>query len=229
MCGRYALDGNPETIGKRFGLQVTVRQITPHFNVAPGMMMPVIKLEKEPVAVLAKWGLIPFWATDPKIGYKMINARAESLIEKPSFKNPFISQRCLVPASGFYEWRLIDKEKVPYFIRLKKSGLFAFAGLYDIWKDVEGKQLLTFTIITTTPNKLLEPIHNRMPAIIPAESEKDWLNPDNTVDELNRILKPYLEEDLTVYPVSPLVNNPDNDTREISKEIKIFAPHTLFS
>jgi putative SOS response-associated peptidase YedK len=228
MCGRYALDGNPVAIGKRFGLQVSLRQITPHFNVAPGMMMPIIKLEKEPVAVLAKWGLIPFWATDPRIGYRMINARAETLAEKPAFRKPFISRRCLVPASGFYEWRVFDKEKVPYFIRLKDAELFTFAGLYDIWKDVEGKQLLTFTIITTAPNKLMEPIHNRMPAILTPQSEKDWLNPDSAPGKLGEMLKPYPEKDMTAHPISTHVNNPDNDTREIINEIKISSPDTLF-
>jgi putative SOS response-associated peptidase YedK len=151
----------------------------------------------------------------------MINAREETLMEKPSFKRPFISKRCLVPVSGFYEWKHLGNEKTPYFIRLKNAELFSLAGLYETWTDVEERSQLSFTIITTGPNTLMQSIHDRMPVIIPAERESEWLDPANKNPEsLHKLLIPYAADQMFAYPVSALVNNPENDSRDLMREIK---------
>ena len=180
--------------------------------------MPVITRNSPNKAELMRWGLIPFWAKDPRIGYKMINARAEDIQFKPSFRKPIRSQRCLVPTSGFFEWKHVGEEKIPYFIKLKGSDMFAFAGLYDIWKDVEEYPLKSFTIITTSPNSLVESIHNRMPVILDEKFEDIWL--DNTITDVNKVvalLKPYDSSQMEAYPVSMLINNPANDLPEVVK------------
>jgi putative SOS response-associated peptidase YedK len=219
MCGRYGFIPG-ENFYSRFGVQNRLERLEAHYNAAPGMMMPVIVKDKAVETVLMKWGLIPSWAKDPKIGYKMINARAESILEKPSFGRPFARQRCLIPAVGFYEWKTIGDDKVPYFIRLKNTDFFGFAGLYDIWKDTEGYPLQTFTIITTTPNNLLSGIHNRMPVILDKDVENIWL--DRNYQDINKLagyLKPYNEDQMEAYPVSKAVNNPVNDNPEIISKI----------
>ena len=213
MCGRFAFDTDLRQITNRFDAGTNLSSVSRHFNVAPGMQMPIIIRKSPNSAVLARWGLIPFWAKDPKIGYKMINARAEGIAEKPAFRKPFRSQRCLVPATGFYEWRHIDGDKVPYYIHLKTENLFAFAGLYDEWKDVEGRGLTTFTIITTTPNSFMQPIHDRMPVIFDKDEEDAWLDTsfyDLTV--LQNMLDSYPDKRMEAYPVTKAVNNPENDT-----------------
>ena len=159
---------------------------------------------------------MPFWAKDTNIGYKMINARAETLQVKPSFRKALSLQRCIIPAGGFFEWKQVDKEKVPYYIFMKNKELFGFAGLYDVWHDKEGKELKTYTIITTTPNPLVEPIHDRMPAILEKRDEEVWLNPDETEPvRLVKLLHPYPASEMDMYPVSRLVNAPKNDTKEV--------------
>lgn len=162
-------------------------------------------------------GLIPPWAKDEKIGYKMINARAETLTEKPSFRKPLVSKRCIIPADSFYEWKRLDpKTKVPMRIKLKSSNLFAFAGLYEKWNTPEGNPLYTCTIITTKPNELMEDIHDRMPVILTDKNEKEWLNPKNTdPDYLQSLLLPYDANDMEAYQVSSLVNSPKNNSPEL--------------
>ena len=221
MCGRYVLNGSPVDIKTRFQIKSDLPFFRPHFNVTPGMMMPVITADgSENKAVLAKWGLIPSWAKDPNIGYKMINARSETILEKPSYKKPFMEKRCLIPASGFYEWMRLEKEKIPYFIKLKSADIFSMAGIYDIWKDAEGKSLISFTIITTIPNQLMEKIHNRMPVIIPANLENKWLDLNNrNMDDLTGMLISYNGKDMDAYPVSKMVNSPENDSTELIQKI----------
>lgn len=215
MCGRYALATDSEQVKRRFGLK-EAPEVSPRFNVAPGSAMPVILQSDPETAVLARWGLVPFWAKDPKIGYRMINARAESLLAKPAFRRPFASQRCLVPVSGFYEWKTLDepgrKEKIPYYIRVAGESLFAFAGLYDYWTDVEGRKITTFTIITTEPNEKLEKIHNRMPVILPKDKESEWLGRSGQdTAGLSGLLAPFPSARTETYPVSSAVSNPEND------------------
>ncbi|WP_412055474.1 SOS response-associated peptidase [Bacillus inaquosorum] len=157
------------------------------------------------------------WAKDEKIGYKMINARAETLSEKPSFRKPLVSKRCIIPADSFYEWKRLDpKTKIPMRIKLKSSNLFAFAGLYEKWNTPQGNPLYTCTIITTKPNELMEDIHDRMPVILTDENEKEWLNPKNTdLDYLQSLLQPYDPNDMKAYQVSSLVNSPKNNSPEL--------------
>jgi putative SOS response-associated peptidase YedK len=161
---------------------------------------------------LMQWGLIPHWAKDPRIGFQMINARAESVAEKPAYRRPLRRQRCLVPASGFYEWQASSAGKVPYYMYRKDDGLFAFAGLYDIWHDAAGQPVQTFTIITTQPNSLVAPIHTRMPAILSPDTEAIWLDASvHDVTRLTALLRPYPVADLAAHQVSRRVNSVKNN------------------
>jgi len=167
-----------------------------------------------------KWGLVPAWAQDPNIGNRMINARAESLAEKPSFRAAYKRRRCLVLADGFYEWQPTpgSKAKTPMFIRLKSGGPFAFAGLWEAWHLDQADALLSCTIITTTPNALMEKIHNRMPVILKPEAYPLWLDPsEQTPDKLDKLLKPYPASQMTAFAVSRLVNDPKNDSPDCIK------------
>jgi putative SOS response-associated peptidase YedK len=228
MCGRYALVTDSEKIKQRFGLTHSPA-FSARYNVAPGSSMPVVLSENPKTAVLARWGLVPFWAKDPKIGYRMINARAETVTEKPAFRRPFMTKRCLVPASGFYEWKPLRQaqgesihgnkgkpEKVPFHIKLKDDTVFSFAGLYDTWKDAEGMEITTFTIITTTPNETVMNIHDRMPVILEERSESVWLDTKGQDRAaLHRLLKPFPAARVDAYPVSTAVNDPSNDDATI--------------
>jgi putative SOS response-associated peptidase YedK len=224
MCGRFSLT-DIDSIFSRFGVIISKdinKKITPHYNIAPTQKIPVIYKNKnqENKIEFMKWGLVPFWAKDPKIGYKMINARAETLTQKPSFKHLLKSKRCLVPSSGFYEWKRIDERKVPYYIGIKNSKIFSFAGLYDNWKDSVGNELKTFTIITTNSNNTLKPIHNRMPVILEREFEEDWLDvKTHDFDSLKQMLKPYPDDKMIAYAVSTEVNNPSNDNPELIRKV----------
>ncbi len=224
MCGRFSLT-DIDSIFSRFGVIISKdinKKITPHYNIAPTQKIPVIYKNKnqENKIEFMKWGLVPFWAKDPKIGYKMINARAETLTQKPSFKHLLKSKRCLVPSSGFYEWKRIDERKVPYYIGIKNSKIFSFAGLYDNWKDSVGNELKTFTIITTNSNNTLKPIHNRMPVILEREFEEDWLDvKTHDFDSLKQMLKPYPDDKMIAYAVSYEVNNPSNDNPELIRKV----------
>ena len=211
MCGRYTLVLDLTTVLKRFLIQGPHPGLTPQYNIAPTQNAPVILNDGTRAMNLFRWGLIPSWAKDATIGYKLINARAETLEEKASFKRPLQRSRCLVPADGFYEWQVKDKVKIPMRIRLKSHGPFAFAGLWDTWKDAEGKELKTFTIITTGPNEILAPIHNRMPAILRPQDEEMWLDPTADVKHLTQALKPYPAEEMEAYEVSRVVNNARNN------------------
>ena len=220
MCGRYTFVETKE-LKKRFKLLNDVEGLTPRYNVAPGQMMPVIIKKENVVAEVMRWGLIPHWAKDPKIGYRMINARAESLMEKPSWRQPFLTSRCLVPASGFFEWQH-QNGRQPYYIRVKNQPIFAFAGLTDTWLDAENRPLRTFTIITTTANEVVSTLHDRMPVIIRQSDELRWLDPMNQdTESLRQLLKPYTSEETVIYPVTTEVNNPKNDNKSVLKDIEL--------
>jgi putative SOS response-associated peptidase YedK len=189
--------------------------LRPSYNIPPGQDIAIIINDSRNRIVRCRWGFIPSWAEDPKMGYKMINARAESAAEKPSFRNAFRKQRCLVPANGFYEWKKEGKSRIPMYIHLISRKVFGFAGLYNEWTSPEGKQICTTTIITTNANALLEPIHNRMPAIIPREKESVWLEPSMQGKEtLLTLVKTYPSEDMEFKKVSQMVNSPGNDSPE---------------
>ncbi|MNN41756.1 putative SOS response-associated peptidase YedK [compost metagenome] len=168
-----------------------------------------------------RWGLVPSWAKDDKICSKMINARAETITEKPAFNQLLASRRCIIPADGFYEWQQRGNTKQPFRIVMNDGGIFSFAGLYDIWSDPNGNKLSTCTIITTEPNALMADIHNRMPVILRQEDEIEWLDRENTnVPSLLKLLRPYDTNKMRAYPVSSAVGNVRNNSPELLQEVK---------
>ncbi|MFL5807063.1 MAG: SOS response-associated peptidase [Roseiflexaceae bacterium] len=210
MCGRYSFVPNQD-FAERFQVENQQLELLPRYNVAPGQAMPVITRNSPNRVEEMRWGLVPFWAKDPRIGNRMINARAETIAEKPAFRRPLAARRCLVPANGFYEWQRSEEGKLPHYIFLRDTDSFAFAGLYEIWKDDADNVLRTYTIITTTPNALMEPIHNRMPVILGREDEALWLDKAAEIPALLALLRPYPAELMDAYPVSRAVNSPANE------------------
>lgn len=215
MCGRYGFT-KPEKIFDRFGVETYGKDLDlkPRYNVAPSQDMPIVVRHSPNSIDIMRWGLIPFWAKDPKIGNSLINARADGIEKKPAFRKPFKLQRCIVPADGFYEWKETGEGKVPYYFKMKDDSLFGFAGLYDVWRDTRtGKEIKSYTIITTEPNEIVGKVHNRMPVILEKEEENTWLNPDETEpDNLLPLLDPFPSEPIESYEVSKFVNNPRNDS-----------------
>jgi len=211
MCGRFTLTLDEAELVDRFDLKASDAAHTPRFNIAPTQAAPVVLSEMPDRLSVALWGLIPSWAKDPTIGARMINARAETVQEKPSFRTAFKRRRCLVPADGFYEWSKAAATKMPLYIRLKTGEPFALAGLWEVWRPPEGDPVRTFTILTTEPNELLATIHNRMPVILSRENERAWL--DNTAGpvELMAMLQAYPSALMEFYEVSKRVNAPRND------------------
>jgi len=215
MCGRFALATEKNILDMLYDLEIrTGFNLVPRYNVAPSQQVPVVRLSpvdgRRELALL-KWGLVPFWADDPTIGSKMINARAETAAEKPSFRDAFKKRRALVPASGFYEWQKIEGVKQPYYITRQDKSLFSLAGLWETWNK-GSEPLETFTILTTEPNTMVAELHNRMPVIIPHEAYNLWLDPATDLKTLKNMLVPYPENELTLYAVSRLVNSPSNDS-----------------
>ena len=197
----------------------------PRYNIAPSQQVATIRLNPEAAkreCVMLRWVLIPSWAKDPKIGNQCINAKGETVAEKPSFRAAFKKRRCLVIADGFYEWQLQGKQKQPMWIGLKSKRPFAFAGLWEHWKAAEGEPLETCTIITTAPNELMQAIHNRMPVILSPASYDQWLDPTvQQVEPLKALLRPYSGEELMAYPVSTLVNNPRHDVPQCLEPVAV--------
>lgn len=193
MCGRFFLDKIDE-LEDRFELEVsddTLDKLIENFNISPGQNIPVVTRHSPNRLVLMRWGLIPSWSKDAKTGYKMINARVEGIESKPSFRKPLRSQRCLIPASGYYEWKREGKTNTPYSFKPTNSVLIAMAGLYDIWQSPNGQSIHSCAIITTAANNQTKPIHDRMPVILEKDNESAWLDPDITeTSEILSILKP---------------------------------------
>jgi putative SOS response-associated peptidase YedK len=213
MCGRYTLTAEPSAIQELFPFLSIPPEMQPRFNIAPSQPVAVIPNDGKQRLDFFKWGLVPSWAKDPDIGNRLINARAETLAEKPSFRNAFRYHRCLVLADGFYEWRKTNGGKTPMYIQLATKKPFAFAGLWDLWHAPDGSELYSCAIITTQPNQLMEKIHTRMPVILSAENYDIWLNPQpGNPTQLSALLTPYPAELMTAYPVSRLVNNPAVDS-----------------
>lgn len=222
MPERFALYHDLQTLAERFQIESEPTSYEPKYNIAPGQNVPVIiEDEDERKCVIMRWGLVPQWSNDPLIGFQMTNARAETVAQKPDFKNSLRKRRCIVPCSGFYEWKKIDKKtKIPYHIKPENDYFFAFAGLWDTWNK-DGGNLTTFAIITTTPNELIEPIHDRMAVILSKEDEQIWLDPNNqNPDELVSLLKPYPSEEMQAYEISTFVSNAKNEGPECIAPIK---------
>ncbi len=212
MCGRFARIMPIRDIIKAFSVDEVVSDIQPSYNIAPGGGIVII-IQKDGRRILDdfRWGLVPHWAKEPSIGNKMINARSESVHQKPGFRSAFKSRRCLIVASGFYEWKREGRAKIPYYIRLSDRDSFAFAGVHETWTSKDGAELRTCAIITTGSNDIIRPIHDRMPVILPSESERAWLDPATTVENALALLAPYPTEEMNAYQVSALVNSPRND------------------
>lgn len=210
MCGRYTLKTPVEALAEKFGVEETP-DIAPSYNIAPTQDVAAVLSEdgKRKLDVL-HWGLIPSWADDPQIGGRMINARAETVAEKPSFRSAFRHRRCLIPADGFYEWRKTGGGKQPHYIRMGDGSPFAFAGLWERWRN--GREIRSCIIITTGANELVGEVHDRMPVILHPEDYDLWLDPDfDERDPLTTLLKPYPADEMEAYPVSRYVNSPSND------------------
>lgn len=213
MCGRYNIITDADALIEFFDiaiLDIDPEELRPNYNVAPSQNVPVIRgTEAGRELSLLRWGLIPFWAKEPKIGYKMINARAETVATKPAFRAAFKSRRCLIPATGFYEWKQEEKTKKPYNICLKDQGLFSFAGLWEHWEG-EDETIESCTVIVTQADKQVSAIHDRMPVILQREDYDAWIDPEqHDLDKLTALLKPKVK--LTTYPVSTRVNSPRNN------------------
>jgi len=214
MCGRMSATFDAETVAllEKFMITKINQEFGPRYNVAPSQPVPVV-VPGPPTLDMYKWGLIPHWAKDPKIGNKLINARAETLTEKPSFRKAFKQRRCLVLSSGFYEW---DKEKQPHHIQIKDQAIFAFAGLWEEWTSPQGDVIKSCTVITCEPNSFMKKLHNRMPVILESEDYTAWLTSEND-QVLRGMLKPIDSQTMTEYPVSREVNSPRNDSPEVLK------------
>lgn len=215
MCGRYTIIAKAEEIVKRFNVEVP-ESYTPRYNAAPSQNLPIITNQSPEGVSFFHWGLIPEWAKNKSISTKLINARAETLTEKPSFKNSLKQRRCLVLSNGFYEWKQSSKKsKVPYWIHLASKELFAFAGLWESYEDEAQKPVFTFTIVTTKANSTISRIHERMPVILKPNSEKIWLSSEVTTEEHLSLLKPYDEKEMAFYSISPMVNAVANDNPQL--------------
>ena len=215
MCGRYTIIAKAEEIEKRFNVEVP-ESYAPRYNAAPTQILPVITNESPGGLSFFHWGLIPQWAKNKSISSKLINARLETLAAKASFKNALKLRRCLIITDGFYEWkRSSKKSKVPYRILLNTKELFAFAGLWEAFEDEDQNTVHTFTIITTTANALISKIHERMPVILEPESEQAWLSSEVSTEHHLSLLKPYPEQNMNHYTISPMVNNVNNDNPQL--------------
>ena len=212
MCGRYTLSTPAGDLAQKFGVVGGTPSLQPRYNVAPTQEVAAVlaggggrRLE------LLRWGLIPSWAKDPEIGNRMINARAETVAEKPSFRKAFRQRRCLIPADGFYEWQKTNNGKQPFYIRMKDGSPFAFAGLWESW-HADDEDVRSCAIITTGANEVVGEVHGRMPVILAPEDHDLWLDPDfDETDPLASLLKPYPPDAMEAYPVSRFVNSPRND------------------
>jgi len=218
MCGRFCLAVNPQQLREVFENFTFPDQFVPRFNIAPTQPVLAIPNDAKSKADFFLWGLIPSWSKDPSIANKLINARGETLAEKPSFRGGFKYKRCLILADGFYEWKAQPgtKTKTPYFIHMKDRKPFALAGLWDEWQSPDGGTLRTCTIITTEPNDLMKSLHNRMPVILHPKDYADWLDPaPRAPDSLLHLIKSFPIDNMSAYAVSTLVNSPGNDRAEL--------------
>lgn len=223
MCGRFTLTESGQVLMEELGLTWIPEDFRPRYNIAPSQLILAARDGDEGrKAAMLKWGLVPSWAKDPSIGNKMINARSETVGEKPSFRRAFDRRRCIIPADGFYEWRKEGKTKIPVRFRLRDGRPFAFAGLWEAWRPPggDGEPLFTCTILTTTANELVQPVHDRMPVILSQESLDLWLDRDVPGQGVTSLLRPYPAEEMEAYEVSTRVNSVVNDDPECIRPIQ---------
>ncbi|WP_141994753.1 SOS response-associated peptidase [Bacillus sp. B4EP4a] len=222
MCGRFTLFTDIEEIKDRFDIQGSFdEEYQFSYNIAPSQsVLSVINDGAMNRLGYLRWGLIPFWAKDEKVGYKMINARAETIAEKASFKNAYKKKRCLIIADSFYEWKKTPERKIPMRIKLKNHAPFGMAGIWESWKSPEGRSIYTCSVITTVPNELMTSIHDRMPVILKPEDEKDWLNPSiNDPAYLQQYLKSFDSEQMEAFEVSTDVNSTKKNSPNLIQQI----------
>lgn len=211
MCGRFALYSPIKRVSEEFSAHRIVSSLSPSYNIAPSHHVVAIFRETEVTLGQCQWGFVPHWAKDPSVGYKMINARAETVADKPSFRDAFRKKRCIIAADGFYEWKKIGKQKTPMYVRLRSRNPFGFAGFCSTRSTDEGDEC-TCTIITTGANTLLEDVHDRMPVILPKKDYTLWLDPGlHDVNTLQELLVPFPSEEMEYFPVSPRVNSPSHN------------------
>ena len=219
MCGRFSRRATRRNVADHFGLNVrNVPEFVESWNIAPSTFQPVIRLDRDGhrEAALMRWGLVPFWAASEKHGLSTINAKAEEVATKPMWREAFRRRRCLVPADAFYEWQKLDaKSKQPWAIALKDDGLYSFAGLWERWNPKDSLPLETFAIITTDPNELVEPLHNRMPAILEPKDYARWLDTSDAARLPLDLLRPFPAERMKAWKVGRGVGNPSNDRPEL--------------
>ncbi len=220
MCGRFTQKVPWEKVKKEFAAEAAESNLfKPRYNIAPMQIVPIVRdSSNDRIISELKWGLVPLWAKDAEIGNRMINARAETLTEKPSFREAFRKRRCLIPTSGFYEWEKTGSGvKQPFYFYLKEKEVFGFAGLWEEWLDKETSEMLeTFTIITTEANNVLKPVHDRMPVIIKAENYDEWLDPKiKDTERLEKLLAPYPANEMDSHTVSRAVNSPSEDSPQL--------------
>lgn len=220
MCGRFSLYSSFEAIQEELDIKDIKFDYFPSYNIAPSQNILAIVKESPAHFEYLKWGLIPYWAKEQNIGYKMINAKSETIAEKPSFKKPFEKQRCLIIADGFFEWKKTKDGKIPYFIKLKTGKPFSFAGLFDIWRSPNGSEIKSCTIITCEPNELIKNIHDRMPVIMDKKARSLWLdNSSFNKESLLRLLGPFDPNKIEAYKVSSVINSPKNNSEGCIKPI----------
>ena len=226
MCGRSSLTKTEKELEARFKATFYSEDLEkynplPNYNVAPTHVMPVIKNKDKDHFAPMRWGLIPFWAKDHKVGYKMINARVETLHEKAAFKQALQKRRCLVPMDGYFEWKKVGKEKIPHRIVLRDQEIFAAAGLWEKWKSPMGDELESFTVITQDASASICHIHDRMPAILTPESESVWLDLELSTDDALSVIRPYEDEEIRAYPVSKRVGKVTENDAFLIEEIEV--------
>lgn len=213
MCGRFSFSANKKVIEARFNLKIADESYMPRYNCAPSQMLAVISNQNPYQLSYYKWGMIPYWTKTGSKTLHPINAKSETLMDKPMFKNAFFKRRCLIPADGFFEWQNTIPKK-PFRFMLKTEEIFCMAGIWETWKNENNEMISSFCILTTTANALVRPIHERMPVILEQENEIKWLT-ENNPEMLLSMLKPLPVEAMQMYAISPLVNSPKNDTPEI--------------
>lgn len=227
MCGRFTQSKSLSEYQQRFGFQAGPIAFAPSFNLAPGReVLAVLAGEAGRQGEMLRWGLVPAWAQEERVGYKMINARAETLAAKPAFRGPFQRTRCLVPADGFYEWAPAPGGRQPYFLARQDREPFALAGLWDVWQGPQGRQLRSFTIVTTTANAVVKPIHDRMPVMLSPGGEGLWLEPEASPEDLAKLLRPYAAQQMQARPVSRRVNSAASEGPELIEPVAV--PGDLF-